>query len=123
VFKNKYAKVRVFGRELFRRLLEHKAISRATNDNKQSTNSFTLFLMNDNLQLGELICKHLKQNGQSVTWLAKQLNCDRKKLYVFFNNTYSDTEFLFNICRVLKCDFFVYFSKELSKMGITNKAL
>ncbi|MDR0872895.1 MAG: XRE family transcriptional regulator [Prevotellaceae bacterium] len=79
--------------------------------------------MTENTLLGELICKHLKENGQSITWLAKQLHCDRKKLYLFFKTSYSDTEFLFDICRILKCDFFPYFSKQLSEIGITHKAL
>ena len=75
------------------------------------------------LLLGKLIYKHLKENGQSITWLATQLNCDRKKLYTFFKTSYTDTEFLFDICRVLKYDFFPYFSEKLSRIGITNKAL
>jgi len=77
--------------------------------------------MNKDIEIGRFVHEYLKNNGVQITWLAKQLNCDRKKLYTFFKGYYFDFSFLFDICVALDYDFFPYFSKKLANLGINRK--
>ena len=79
--------------------------------------------MKNDLPLGKLIYNYIKKNGVNVSWLAKQMECDRKKLYIFFKTSYCDTIFLDKICYFLRCDCFVYYSKKLAENQITDKIL
>jgi DNA invertase Pin-like site-specific DNA recombinase len=66
------------------------------------------------IHIGKLIRKQLRINGQTAVWLAKQLNCDRSKLYRIFNNPTIYTDDLWRISTVLKHDFFADLSKCFS---------
>jgi AraC-like DNA-binding protein len=67
------------------------------------------------IHIGKDIKQHLKDNGHSVAWLARQMNCERTKLYRIFNSYYIDTETLFRISKILKHDFFAPYSLLLSQ--------
>ncbi|MDR0872703.1 MAG: XRE family transcriptional regulator [Prevotellaceae bacterium] len=71
--------------------------------------------MAETLHIGNYINQYLKNNGHTVAWLARQMNCERKKLYRIFNNSYIDTEILFSISHILKHDFFVLYSQSLAQ--------
>jgi len=66
------------------------------------------------IHIGQLIRKQLRNNGQSAVWLAKQLNCDRSKLYRIFSNPTIYTDDLGRISAILKHDFFLDLSKHFS---------
>ncbi|MDR2963097.1 MAG: hypothetical protein LBU90_05655 [Bacteroidales bacterium] len=67
------------------------------------------------IHIGQQIKNHLKESGQSVTWLARQLNCERTKIYRLFRTPYIDTDILFTVSKILKYDFFVQYSRRLSE--------
>ncbi|MCL2328392.1 MAG: XRE family transcriptional regulator [Bacteroidetes bacterium] len=62
---------------------------------------------NHGIHIGKLIRKHLKDNGQSVVWFAKQLECDRSKMYRIFNSPIIYSSDLWQISAILKHDFFL----------------
>ena len=71
-------------------------------------------LNNDGIMvhIGQLIRQELKEQGRSVTWLAKNLNCSRSNVYIIFDKPTLDTSVLMQISKLLGVDFFRYYSKE-----------
>jgi len=67
------------------------------------------------IHLGKIIRQTLRQQGRSVTWLARQLPCDRSNLYKIFSKHTLDTEILYRISQLLDTDFFALFSDQLKK--------
>ena len=51
----------------------------------------------NDLQIGKRIQTELKQQGRSVTWLAKQLGMERTSLYYIFRQNSIDMELLLRI--------------------------
>jgi predicted transcriptional regulator len=58
------------------------------------------------MPIGQKIQRRLKEQGQSVTWFAKQLNCNRTNIYNIFKKVNVDTELLKRICKILNYNFF-----------------
>jgi len=58
------------------------------------------------IHIGELIKKELQHQERSVSWLAKQLYCDRTNVYDIFRRQSLDTELLLRISIILKYNFF-----------------
>ncbi len=54
-----------------------------------------------------------KPRSCTVSWFARQLNCDRRNVYDIFNRRTIDTELLSRIGRILDYDFFAEISKRL----------
>ena len=71
--------------------------------------------MHDDIDIGELILRKLKENGQAVSWLAAKVNSDRSNFYRILKRQYIDTQMLMNISRILNFDFFACFSEHLRK--------
>lgn len=67
------------------------------------------------IHIGQLIKEELKNQGRSVTWLAKGLNCSRSNVYVIFDKPTVDTSVLMQISKLLGVDFFEYYTKEFEK--------
>lgn len=68
------------------------------------------------MHIGHLIEKELKGQERTVTWFAKQLNCDRTNIYNIFNRVTIDTELLIHISKVLNKDFFLVISEEINRV-------
>jgi DNA invertase Pin-like site-specific DNA recombinase len=66
--------------------------------------------MRNSIHIGELIRDRLKDEGRSVLWLAKKLNCDRTNVYKIFRKSNIDVIQLLRICIVLNFDFFACYS-------------
>ncbi|MDR1347039.1 MAG: helix-turn-helix transcriptional regulator [Prevotellaceae bacterium] len=66
--------------------------------------------MNDEIHIGNLILGKLKENGQTVSWLAQKVYCDRSNLYRIFKRTSIDTDLLMRISNALHYNFFDLFS-------------
>jgi plasmid maintenance system antidote protein VapI len=67
--------------------------------------------MNEELHIGELIRNKLKEDGHSVSWFAKKMNCDRTNVYKIFHKPYIDALQLLRISLILDHDFFTYYSQ------------
>ncbi|MDR0873546.1 MAG: helix-turn-helix domain-containing protein [Prevotellaceae bacterium] len=65
--------------------------------------------------IGETIREQLYRNGQSVVWLAKQLNCQRTSIYRIFDSHSIDLRLLENISIILRHNFLSERSDVLSK--------
>lgn len=63
--------------------------------------------------IGKIIREKLKEQGRTVTWLAKQLSCTRENLYNVFAKEHINTHLLFQISQELNYDFFKEFSNCL----------
>ena len=66
------------------------------------------------IHIGHLIEQELRRQERSVTWLARQLSCDRTNIYDIFRRSNIDTFLLYRISIALHHDFFQYFSQELN---------
>lgn len=66
------------------------------------------------IHIGKLIEEELHHQERSVTWFAKKLCCDRTNIYKIFQKSSVDTELLLRISTILHCNFFRYYSQELS---------
>ena len=67
------------------------------------------------LHLGELIKEKLKENGSSVSWVAKQLNRDRTNMYKIFQNPHINTLLLLQLSFILNYNFFIHCSDFFKK--------
>ena len=76
-----------------------------------SNKSSTFFFM---AHIGQLIREELKQQGRTVTWLAKAINCDRTNIYNIFARESIDTSLLTRISKALNRNFFEILTEELN---------
>lgn len=65
--------------------------------------------------IGEIIKQELKNQGKTSVWLAEELSCHRTNVYKIYNRNTIDSGMLFHISKLLKVDFFKYFSEALKK--------
>jgi hypothetical protein len=80
-------------------------------ENKQSTNSFTLFYMVmaiKKIHIGEIISHKLKEEGRTKKWLADKVGCDPSCFCKTLNKNHINTDLLMNICFALNHNFFEY---------------
>ena len=63
------------------------------------------------IHIGSLIRKKLKEDGRAASWLAKKINCERSNIYKIFNKSSIDTSLLQKIGTVLETNFFSYYSE------------
>ena len=57
------------------------------------------------MRIGQRIYNELKDQGRSVSWLARQLNMERTSLYYTFHNNSIDLELLLRISFHLNYNF------------------
>lgn len=57
------------------------------------------------------IREELRRQGRSNRWFAEQLNINQRTVNKIFDKVCIDTQQLLRISRVLKVDFFKYFSE------------
>lgn len=74
--------------------------------------------MKPTINIGEKIKEELKRQERNASWLAKEMNCSRTHIYKILNRCYTDQ--LVKISKLLKQDFFKYYSEELQNMKIWN---
>ncbi|MDR3236215.1 MAG: hypothetical protein LBT48_05740 [Prevotellaceae bacterium] len=61
--------------------------------------------MNKEIDIGLSIRRTLQNNGQSISWLARQVNCDRCNLRKQLFKAQLDVNLLLRISIILKTDF------------------
>lgn len=67
--------------------------------------------------------KEVFDNGPktwTVTWFARELNCDRRNIYNIFARQSIDTELLMRISRILGHNFFLALSAEYENKITAN---
>ena len=67
------------------------------------------------IHIGQLIRQELQNQGRTVAWLTRELNCSRSNVYKIFEKPTLDTAILLQVSKLLKVDFFRYYTDELSK--------
>lgn len=73
--------------------------------------------MAEPIHIGHIIRDELREQGRSVTWLARQLNLHRRACYRIFDCYSIDTQLLFRISELLGRDFFAEYSQRLTFNG------
>lgn len=68
--------------------------------------------MAEPIHIGHIIQEELRAQGRTVTWLARQLNIDRRVCYRIFDSYSIDTHLLFRISQLVKRNFFEEYSRE-----------
>ena len=63
------------------------------------------------IHIGLMIREELRRQGKSNRWFAEQLNINQRTVNKIFDKKCIDTQQLLRISRVLKVDFFKYFSE------------
>lgn len=63
------------------------------------------------IHIGLKIREELRRQGRSNRWFAEQLNINQRTVNKIFDKVCIDTQQLLRISRVLKVDFFKYFSE------------
>lgn len=58
------------------------------------------------LHIGKMIETELRSQKRTVTWLSRQLHCDRRNVYDIFSRTSLDTSLLMRVSVILHYDFF-----------------
>ncbi|MCL2597519.1 MAG: XRE family transcriptional regulator [Paludibacter sp.] len=70
----------------------------------------------ENLHIGKFVKEQLRNNGQSIVWLTKQLGYDRSKIYRIFYNPDIFVSNLMKISVALKHNFFEDLSKQFEQI-------
>jgi plasmid maintenance system antidote protein VapI len=65
------------------------------------------------IHIGQLIREKMKEEGRSAAWLAKQLYCNRSNIHKIFQKQTIDTDLLFRISKIMKVDYFEFYSDAL----------
>ena len=65
------------------------------------------------IHIGSVIKKKFDEQGLAVSWLAKELCCDRTNVYSIFRRESIDTALLVKISIILNHDFFKYYSRDI----------
>ena len=65
------------------------------------------------IHIGQIIKQELQNQGRTVAWLTKELNCSRSNVYKIFDKPTLDTAVLLQVSKILEVDFFQYYSDEL----------
>jgi len=73
--------------------------------------------MNTEIHIGKLIWDKLKEDGYSVSWLARKMSCDRTNIYRIFDKPHIDTGQLIRISRILRFNFFIHFSNFIDDVA------
>ena len=71
--------------------------------------------MKDEIHIGMKIREKMKEEGRSVSWLAKKLNCNRSNIYKIYEKSNMDMTQLLRISRILNYDFFNDISELVKK--------
>ena len=71
--------------------------------------------MRDEIHIGKLIRKEMKEQRLSTNWLANQLSCDRTNIYKIYDKPNIDVVRLLQISRALNYDFFNEISVIISE--------
>src|SRR4051812_30877873 len=75
------------------------------------------------VHIGKKIREVLKKAGySSVAEFAKEINLSRNGAYKIFNKEFIDTDLLRKISKVLKHDFFFYYSTDLALLQEPKEA-
>ena len=62
------------------------------------------------IDIGFAIRQKMSEQGATIAWLARKVNCDRSNLGKQLQNAHIYPELLLKISIALKTDFFVYYS-------------
>jgi len=68
------------------------------------------------IHIGRLIRQELQNQGYTVTWLAKELNCSRSNIYKLFEKPTLDTSILMQISKLLNVNFFRCYVDEVERL-------
>ncbi len=69
----------------------------------------------EDFHLGKLIKAELARQGRTATWLAKQVHCTPENIYKTYRQKWVTMPLLFEISKVLDCDFFRACSEHLKE--------
>ncbi len=71
--------------------------------------------------IGEEIKNIVKEQGVTVSWLARELGCHRTSVYRIFDSYSIDTDTLLRLSIILKHDFFKKYSNSINDKINKNK--
>ena len=71
--------------------------------------------MRNEIHIGMIIREKMKEEGRSVNWLSKKLNCNRSNIYKIYEKSNMDITLLLHISRALNYNFFNDISALLKK--------
>lgn len=67
------------------------------------------------IHVGALIKDKLQLERRSITWFAREMNCDRSNMYKILSRAHLDTNFILRASKVLEYDFFKVISDSLKE--------
>jgi hypothetical protein len=72
------------------------------------------------IDIGFAVRQKMTEQGITISWLAKQVECDRGNLYKQLHNRHIYPELLFKISIALETDFFMCYSDCVMKFLKTS---
>ncbi|MDE5586334.1 MAG: hypothetical protein K2I92_08335 [Muribaculaceae bacterium] len=67
----------------------------------------------ESIHIGKTIEEELRRQERTVTWLSRQIHCDRSNIYDIFSRASIDTDLLYKLSKALHRDFFTCYSHIL----------
>ena len=75
---------------------------------------------NIQINIGSAIRQKMSEQGTTIAWLARQVNCDRSNLYRQLHNEHIYPELLLRISIALKTNFFELYTQQFQQ-SLENK--
>jgi len=67
--------------------------------------------MSKKIHVGKLIQEKMRKDGRKVSWLARQISCDRNHIYRIYQQEHLHPALLAQICILLEIDLFALYSE------------
>ncbi|MBD5231439.1 MAG: XRE family transcriptional regulator [Bacteroidales bacterium] len=67
--------------------------------------------------IGKIIKEELVRKNRTVSWLSREIHCDRRNIYDIFTRHCIDTGLLYKLCVALSTNFFAYYTDSLNQEG------
>lgn len=80
-------------------------------------NEADMAIENEPIFIGKIIEEELRRQERTVTWLSRNIHCDRRNIYDIFSRTSIDTDLLYKLSVALHKDFFACFSTNLQLLN------
>ena len=108
-------------------LFIHRGLPEPDDVNKQHTQNqqtVSRFFMHQttktHIDIGLAIRQKMSEQGTSIAWLARQIDCDRSNLYRQLHHAHIHPELLLKISVALKTDFFTHYAQRFQQT-VENK--
>ena len=97
---------------IYKGIPEPEIVNKQDFQNQQTVSRSFMQDKNTHIDIGLAIRQKMSEQGTTIAWLARQVNCNRGNLYRHLHNEHIYPELLMKISVALKKNFFEQYTQE-----------